>query len=805
MKRTGIAIMLLLVLLFTADIHAHAEDIYVAETELYHNHTGNSTSGGGCYYTPVYHVHTGNGTSGGGCYSIPQYHYHSDGCYSAPSCNSATYVDYYTCNMGDYDCGNAIDAAAHSQSAGAGHSMGRRIGWVCRGSFVSGNPHTHSEDKVLSCGKNNGQILGYGLGCGKNTSTIIRYDLACDASDHEFIGIWGIKTSSVDWVREVVLSASVKEGEHINSVSYSWNTGAAGDSLTLTENGNYVCTMQYKSHTSPFETSSLSYEVTNIDREAPTAEIHFNDEEWEKEKVISIANAEDLKCGLNDTPYRFFDGSNWTEWSQTTGYTVRENGTYKIEVRDRLENTNSYDIEITHIDGKCPDAEVIYDDSEWEGKKSVSIQNASDDQSGLHEMPYRFFDGSNWTEWGTQTEWTVYLNAAYVVEVRDAVGNVYQEEVIFNHIDQSGPVISTSISPSDWTTGNVKISVDVSSLCGLAEEPFSYDEGETWTATNITVAKQNGTYKVWVKDLIGRVNEKEVTVSNIDRVAPSISKASYSDVNSSTVKISVSAYDSQSGLAQYAYSYDGGSTWVNLKEFNVPAWEGGFSIKVRDAVGNYVTYVLTRNTTKDETDQKSKDNPPKVEEPEEPDKNIDQEEKTKPEPKEKKEELEESEEETVEKSEEISEEFAPKTKEKPEIKEIEDGETPLTDEIKVKRFNMPLFAGIGGGTILIGIFAFIWFFRTCKVLGKDRNGDYKCLGRKTIWRRKSGYSITFSQGLMIRAETSEFKIVISKRFAERNSEKSLHVNHGESLYITPEENRMAEEILIHVEKKEGWS
>lgn len=35
---------------------------------IYHEHTGNSTNGGGCYGKAIYHKHTGNSTNGGGCY-----------------------------------------------------------------------------------------------------------------------------------------------------------------------------------------------------------------------------------------------------------------------------------------------------------------------------------------------------------------------------------------------------------------------------------------------------------------------------------------------------------------------------------------------------------------------------------------------------------------------------------------------------------------------------------------------------------------------------------------------------------------
>ncbi|MBD5467626.1 MAG: hypothetical protein HDR21_05680 [Lachnospiraceae bacterium] len=106
---------------------------------------------------------------------------------------------------------------------------------------------------------------------------------------------------------------------------------------------------------------------------------------------------------------------------------------------------------------------------------------------------------------------------------------------------------------------------------------------------------ENGTYTLGLAGS-GNVDFSptvSVTVDHIDNTPPNISSfQTASDAWGSSVQLIVSASDGQSGLAGEAYSYDGGASWSSSNTHTVTA-NGGYSVRVRDAVGNVSTAETT--------------------------------------------------------------------------------------------------------------------------------------------------------------------------------------------------------------------
>ena len=108
-----------------------------AEVEyILHEHTGNSTGGGGCYTKPIYHQHIGNTDTYGGCYTImvPDVSGCKQGYHTVMLPNGLWQCTYCICQDGE--------------------------GYFC----------SHEVFKP-SCGLD-GVVVGWNLGCGKTTSTI---------------------------------------------------------------------------------------------------------------------------------------------------------------------------------------------------------------------------------------------------------------------------------------------------------------------------------------------------------------------------------------------------------------------------------------------------------------------------------------------------------------------------------------------------------------------------------------------------------------------------------------------------------
>ncbi|MDE6419910.1 MAG: hypothetical protein K2K87_05200 [Lachnospiraceae bacterium] len=111
---------------------------------------------------------------------------------------------------------------------------------------------------------------------------------------------------------------------------------------------------------------------------------------------------------------------------------------------------------------------------------------------------------------------------------------------------------------------------------------------------------ENGTYTLGLAGS-GNVDFSptvSVKVDHIDNMPPDISSfQTASDAWGSSVQLIVNACDGESGLAGEAYSYDGGVSWRSSNTYTVTA-NGGYSVCVRDAVGN----VSTAETTVERVD-----------------------------------------------------------------------------------------------------------------------------------------------------------------------------------------------------------
>jgi|GEM_PF-1386857 len=188
-------------------------------------------------------------------------------------------------------------------------------------------------------------------------------------------------------------------------------------------------------------------------------------------------------------------------------------------------------------------------------------------------------------------------NTKIIVVVIDESGNELRQEYDLVYVDETGPAIQTiRHNHTSWTKENVVITVEAGDgISGLAPEAYSYDEGRTWVKENTHSYGENGTFYVWVKDLVGNITKEKVEIHCIDKDAPSITEIICDPASNWTkgdAVLTVIASDAASGFPGEAYSFDGGKTWQssNTKSFS----EAGIvSLQVRDAVGNFAKMDVT--------------------------------------------------------------------------------------------------------------------------------------------------------------------------------------------------------------------
>lgn len=125
----------------------------------------------------------------------------------------------------------------------------------------------------------------------------------------------------------------------------------------------------------------------------------------------------------------------------------------------------------------------------------------------------------------------------------------------------------------------------------LPEAPYSFSTAEEeydWQSEPQKTVTRNGMYYIYLQDVSGNITLlNTVTITNIDRNAPTVTNISCYD-NGNTTVITVTAEDSASGVA--GYSIDNGETWQesNVFTFNKDTYNY-LKISTKDNVGNIST------------------------------------------------------------------------------------------------------------------------------------------------------------------------------------------------------------------------
>ena len=139
----------------------------------------------------------------------------------------------------------------------------------------------------------------------------------------------------------------------------------------------------------------------------------------------------------------------------------------------------------------------------------------------------------------------------------------------------------------------------------IEKNEVSIDGGTTWKIYrgSITVDKDT-TFIARITDGTNTVSSKVITLSNFDHEGPNITGVTGNPDKKWTnkdVTLTINATDSKSGLADTAYSFDGGTTWQKGNSKTYKSNTNGIVIKVKDKVGNISTYPVIAITKIDKT------------------------------------------------------------------------------------------------------------------------------------------------------------------------------------------------------------
>lgn len=348
---------------------------------------------------------------------------------------------------------------------------GEVVSQITTGSSISSD--------IKDCGNNTYLVSTYGIFkyVVHDTDTFLESDgeitVRIDKNAPEYVS--EIRTIT-DWTnKDVVVTITAKDD--LTDVIYT-----EGNSYTFIKN---------KSHTFNFtdlagNKNSYTVEVSNIDKDVPTANISYNIDgnsyngEYTNKDITAKVNFDSLSPVVITNN----GGSNT--------HTFISNGEFVFEFIDEAGNIGSKKVSIDKIDKKAPTVYVTYSSTKWINKDVIATLHVSDECSGVEN------------EGETHT---FIANGEYLFTAKDNAGNIATTTASAIRIDKTPPTLSYSLSPLGKTPYSVFATV-------------SADESVTWLNNGGKPSmqfKSNGSFIFKAQDYAGNESEITVVVNNITK------------------------------------------------------------------------------------------------------------------------------------------------------------------------------------------------------------------------------------------------------------------------------------------------
>ena len=305
--------------------------------------------------------------------------------------------------------------------------------------------------------------------------------------------------------------------------------------------------------------ATVNIDVTNIDRVAPEVVSFDIEAQSSSTPMVKAIVTFDEKVTISD--------NNWSSSDSliySATFTMSQEGI--ITFTDEAGNTNTYNYS---IDATAPTVNVAYNPSSTTNQ-DVTATITSDEE--LQEI-------EGWTK-VSATEFTkVYTeNTTESIIVKDLIGNSATAEISIDFIDKIAPTVELSYSTTDVTNQDITVTL-------TSNEELQELEG--WTKVSAAeftkLYSENTTETITVLDLVGNQATVDISIANIDRVAPEVS-VSYNNTNPTNGDVTATI-TSDKDLQDIE-----GWTKVSATEFTKTYEENtNESVEVKDLAGNTAT------------------------------------------------------------------------------------------------------------------------------------------------------------------------------------------------------------------------
>ncbi len=178
----------------------------------------------------------------------------------------------------------------------------------------------------------------------------------------------------------------------------------------------------------------------------------------------------------------------------------------------------------------------------------------------------------------------------FQVWAADNCGNMSVPVTVYFNVnkDVTAPTGTHSINPTNWTNGDVTITLNTTDDMSGVKRIKKPDGSYTYSVSTIYVVPANGSYTFVLEDNVGNTRNYTVTINNIDKTAPTGS-LSHSPTNwvNTDVKIHWSVADANSGVKQIKLP-DGTIKTTATGDYTV-SQNGTYTFIVYDVAGNTLT------------------------------------------------------------------------------------------------------------------------------------------------------------------------------------------------------------------------
>ena len=363
------------------------------------------------------------------------------------------------------------------------------------------------------------------------------------------------------------VTATITLNEAVQDVS-GWTKSNDGKVLTKVYTSNATERVVIKDLVGNQTTVTIT--ITNIDKEAPTTSISYS--------TINPTNGDvTATITLNEAVQ---DVSGWTKSNDgkvlTKVYT--SNATERVVIKDLVGNQTTVTITITNIDKEAPTTSISYS----------TINPTNGDVTATITLNEAVQDVSGWTKSNDGKVLTkVYTsNATERVVIKDLVGNQTTVTITITNIDKEAPTTSISYSTINPTNGDVTATITLNEAVQDVSGWTKSSDGKVLTK----VYTSNTTERVVIKDLVGNQTTVTITISNIDKEAPTIS-IDYSIVEptNSSVTATITANEEIQSVTGWSLSND------KKKLSRIYTANTNETIEIKDLVGNTVTAKIIIN------------------------------------------------------------------------------------------------------------------------------------------------------------------------------------------------------------------